>query len=312
MSRAWRAALGKDDALFDAALRRNSPALAATARKARLSSRAVALAAHAALKVPRSCAPAWAHAAAAKLEEWTLVADLFDVSSSRDAALARHDRRRAVFDGKEKNIFSVAFPVAALADLDEDESDEEGSDTFSGDWCASVARGADAPASDVPTLAAVRQQYGLVGRSMTNMSANHDGRLCLRLLALHTGGGVAVLCSKKQDYSVTTFCSAERGTPAWFRGSGSAGTSSTMCFEPAFGTGPRLRAHLTLCPKPEGAVKPAVCVLGFSSDAMEKAPRYDGPDTDTEYPNDDDALDDDPTHQDVLDALIAGPLRWST
>ena len=165
--------------------------------------------------------------------------------------------------------------------------------------------------SDVPTLAAVRQQYGLVGPSLREVHANNDGWLCLRLLALHAGGGVAVLCSKKQDYGISTFRSAEPGTPAWFRRSGSAGTSTTMHFAPAFGTGPRLTAHLTLCPVPEGAVKPDVCVLGFSCAPMEKAPRYDGPDTDTEYPSDDEP-DDQLTQQGVLDALIAGPLRWST
>ena len=287
--RAWRAAVASDDALFEAALRHESPALAA-ARSERVSCRALAASTRAALKVPRSRAPPWARHAAASPEEWTLVADVFCES------IAFGDRR---------NVFSVSFPLSALDCLERpDDRDAMIDPDFRAEWILAVAREVEATERDVPSLDALRDMLG-----DAEMFFDGEREHFLRLLALHVGGGAAVVCSRKPSAGVTNY---EPVGGAWgsdeepFRG------SKTMVFEPSFGTGPRLTAHLTLCPAPDQVTSPDVCVLGFSRASLEKGPRYDGPDTDTE--RSDSAIEDEDEEieqQVILSTLALGPLRWS-
>ena len=166
-----------------------------------------------------------------------------------------------------------------------------------------VARDVEATERDVPSLDALRDMLGDL-----EIRVGGEREHFLRLLALHVGGGAAVVCSRKPSARVSNY---QPVGGAWrsdepFRG------SKTMVFEPSFGTGPRLTAHLTLCPAPDQVTSPDVCVLGFSRASVEKGPRYDGPDTDTE--RSDSAIEDEDEEieqQDILRALTLGPLRWS-
>ena len=287
--RAWRAAVAADDTLFEVALRHESPALAA-ARSERVSCRALAASTRAALKVPRSRAPPWANAAAAKPEEWTLVADVFCES--------------AALGGDRRNVFSVSFPLSALNCLEGPEDRDEFADPdFNAEWVLAVARDVESTERDVPSLDAMRDMLG-----DKVMSFGGERQHFLRLLALHVGGGAAVVCSRKPSDGVSNYSpfGGTWGSDDSFRG------GKTMVFEPRFGTGPRLSAHLTLCPAPDDATVPEVCVLGFSRVALEKGTRYDGPDSDTER-SDSDVEDEDEEieQQDILRTLALGPLRWS-
>jgi len=287
--RDWRAAVYKDDELFGAALRRDSSALAA-ARPQRVSHRALAAAARAALKVPRSRAPAWAAAAAAAPQDWTFVADLCD-------------------GPRGKSVCSTSFPLSALRDQRRAAPRRFENDCF----CAAARRAEDAAVSggEPTTLAAIVDEFRLAGQAFT-MAHPPGTKHVLRLLALHAGGGVAVLCSAKKMAGKTEY--HETG-------------GKTESFEATFGTGPRLTAHLSFTPKPQEPERPdadspffflppvytgppVACVLSFSSSYTERRPRYDGPDTDTEWEEFDEL--EDVTHERVLRALVAGPLRWSS
>jgi hypothetical protein len=288
--RAWRAAVGRDDALFEAALRRDSPALAA-ARTALVSCRALAASTRAALKTPRSRAPAWARAAG-QPEEWTLIVDLYDLFRS---------------PGKPAhNLYSTALPLAAINQLDDDDGGDEWAIM---DLCA-CARHVDAAAAAAPTLAEVQQEW-CTGQAMTEaFPSTGDGfRHRLRLLALHhRSGKAAVICTWKKPRGQTTYRDVSDENP--FALGTFSGRSSTS-FEPVFGTGPRMRAHVALFPAPSPRGNPEVCVLGFSGVPLEKLPRLDGPDTDTESESASEGDEFDQTQQDVLNAIILGPLRWT-
>ena len=283
--RAWRAAVGRDDTLFEAALRRDSPALAA-ARTKTLTCRALAAAVRGALGVPRSRAPAWAQAAVGRLKEWTLVADLYVASTPNP-----------------HNVFSVAVPVTSLTDQYDD---EHGYD-FDGQELCACARHVTAPAARAGAfmLRDLTREFGADGMTINGPAAGDASNYCLRLLALHRTGRAAVICTRKEASGVTRF--VRRG--GWLD---KAPNASCMRFDPAFGTGPRVVANFKLFPSPSVTKHPrAACLLGFSYLPIEKARHYDGPDSASESASEEEGEEDYVTQQGLLRTLILAPLRWT-
>lgn len=291
--RAWRAAVGRDDALFEAALRRDSPALAA-ARNALLSCRMIAASTRSALKTPRSRAPAWAYPAAEQHDDWTLVVDLYDVGGLPGQPA--------------RNIFSAAVPLATLRYQNEDAPDFMQSVEL-----YACARHADALAPPPPTPGALMTEFGCSGLQRLTEAlpgAGEGFRHRVRMMALHRSGNAVVFCTLKKPYDHTRY--TEGGLRALF----ATGTrsSSSMSFQALFGTGPRLIAHLELYPAPSSSGRrPEACSLDFSRTTMLNS-RMEEPDTDSGMDSED--VEDqedygDLTQDGVLRTMLLGPLRWT-
>lgn len=247
--RALRAAVGKDDALFEAALWRDSPALAKAAAARGLSCRGLAASTHAALRLPRSVAPAWARDAAARPQEWTLVVDLFD------AALA----------GGPRNVFSACVSLDALR------QDMEGGEKLEARWLCACSLHADAAVPDVPSVAALVEECGCTGMGMTEMGTRQCGSITLRLLALHQAGGAAVICSRKNAGSLSTYTRLSMDDMFALYRANQAQThdGTALRFEPDFGIRPRMGAHLMVFPAPGFTEQdPQACALGFGAASL--------------------------------------------
>lgn len=291
--RVWRAAVGRDDALFEAALWRDSPALAAVHAET-LTCRALAAAVRAALGVPRSRAPAWAQAAVRRPRDWTLVADVFDTSAL----------------GNPRTVFSVAIPVTSLSDhFTGDEEYIEGQELCACAWHVNARAGGEQGLT-LDDLVADLAEFAELHAEETEPSGSRDAdqRLySLRLLALHRTGKAAVICSLKKSSGASEY----PYYTAWEEQGPSA-----MCqtFDAAFGTGPRVSAHMMFFPSPVVTQHPrGACMLGFTYYQIERTRHYDGPDSASESGSKDDweKHDEVVTQQQLLRVLMLGPLRWT-